>query len=137
SFARRLPCVALRLHVVVRVALRLHTTACYTAAIQHHGSAGDRSGLSPVQRSPSDRYARNVSPERALVPGRRPAPTLPSRPPLDIYRSAPLRSVENYRIADDEVLAVNSARTQKDALRGSLDLLILKTLSLGPMHGWG
>jgi PadR family transcriptional regulator PadR len=32
---------------------------------------------------------------------------------------------------------VNSARTQKDALRGSLDLLILKTLSLGPMHGWG
>ena len=32
---------------------------------------------------------------------------------------------------------MNSARTQKDALRGSLDLLILKTLSLGPMHGWG
>ena len=24
-----------------------------------------------------------------------------------------------------------------DALRGSLDLLILKTLSLEPMHGWG
>jgi PadR family transcriptional regulator PadR len=24
-----------------------------------------------------------------------------------------------------------------DALRGSLDLLILKTLSLAPMHGWG
>jgi len=32
---------------------------------------------------------------------------------------------------------VNASRTQKDALRGSLDLLILKTLSLGPMHGWG
>ena len=24
-----------------------------------------------------------------------------------------------------------------DDLRGSLDLVILKTLSLGPMHGWG
>ena len=24
-----------------------------------------------------------------------------------------------------------------DALRGSLDLLILKALSLGPIHGWG
>ena len=28
-------------------------------------------------------------------------------------------------------------RTQTDALRGSLDLLVLKTLSLQPMHGWG
>jgi transcriptional regulator len=28
-------------------------------------------------------------------------------------------------------------RIQTDALRGSLDLLILKTLSLEPMHGWG
>ena len=28
-------------------------------------------------------------------------------------------------------------RTQTDALRGSLDLLVLKTLSLEPMHGWG
>ena len=28
-------------------------------------------------------------------------------------------------------------RQQTDALRGSLDLLILKTLSLVPMHGWG
>ena len=28
-------------------------------------------------------------------------------------------------------------RPQNDALRGSLDLLILKTLSLVPMHGWG
>ncbi len=30
-----------------------------------------------------------------------------------------------------------SLRAQTDALRGSIDLLILKTLSLGPMHGWG
>ena len=28
-------------------------------------------------------------------------------------------------------------RPQSDALRGSLDLLVLKTLSLEPMHGWG
>ena len=28
-------------------------------------------------------------------------------------------------------------QSQTDALRGSLDLLILKTLSLAPMHGWG
>lgn len=28
-------------------------------------------------------------------------------------------------------------RTPTDALRGSLDLLILKTLSLEPHHGWG
>src|SRR6476620_3704858 len=28
-------------------------------------------------------------------------------------------------------------RAQNDALRGSLDLLVLKTLSLTPMHGWG
>ena len=30
-----------------------------------------------------------------------------------------------------------SPHSQNDALRGSLDLLILKTLSMGPMHGWG
>jgi transcriptional regulator len=28
-------------------------------------------------------------------------------------------------------------RSATDALRGSLDLLVLKTLSLTPMHGWG
>jgi PadR family transcriptional regulator, regulatory protein PadR len=28
-------------------------------------------------------------------------------------------------------------RTQTDALRGSLDLLVLKTLSLEQIHGWG
>lgn len=30
-----------------------------------------------------------------------------------------------------------TSRSQTDALRGSLDLLVLKTLSLEPMHGWG
>ena len=29
------------------------------------------------------------------------------------------------------------SRPQTDALRGSLDLLILKTVSIAPMHGWG
>jgi PadR family transcriptional regulator PadR len=30
-----------------------------------------------------------------------------------------------------------ASRSATDALRGSLDLLVLKTLSLEPMHGWG
>ena len=30
-----------------------------------------------------------------------------------------------------------TSRNQTDALRGSLDLLVLKTLSLAPLHGWG
>ena len=30
-----------------------------------------------------------------------------------------------------------TVRAQTDALRGSLDLLVLKTLSLLPLHGWG
>ena len=30
-----------------------------------------------------------------------------------------------------------TARNSTDALRGSLDLLVLKTLSLHPLHGWG
>jgi transcriptional regulator len=30
-----------------------------------------------------------------------------------------------------------TARAQTEVLRGSLDLLVLKTLSLEPMHGWG
>ncbi|MEM7585597.1 MAG: PadR family transcriptional regulator [Acidobacteriota bacterium] len=29
------------------------------------------------------------------------------------------------------------AKSQKDLLQGTLDLLILKTLRLEPMHGWG
>ena len=30
-----------------------------------------------------------------------------------------------------------ASRPPTDALRGSLDLLVLKTLSVAPMHGWG
>lgn len=29
------------------------------------------------------------------------------------------------------------AETKRDLLQGTLDMLILKTLSLAPMHGWG
>jgi PadR family transcriptional regulator, regulatory protein PadR len=29
------------------------------------------------------------------------------------------------------------ARTRGDMLQGTLDLLVLKVLQLGPMHGWG
>jgi PadR family transcriptional regulator, regulatory protein PadR len=28
-------------------------------------------------------------------------------------------------------------KSKRDLLQGTLDLLILKTLALGPMHGWG
>jgi PadR family transcriptional regulator PadR len=42
-------------------------------------------------------------------------------------------SVDSYRNVGEHV----PPRPQTDALRGSLDLLILKTLSLAPMHGWG
>ncbi|MBI1876509.1 MAG: PadR family transcriptional regulator [Acidobacteria bacterium] len=30
-----------------------------------------------------------------------------------------------------------STKSKLDLLQGTLDLLILKTLALGPMHGWG
>jgi PadR family transcriptional regulator PadR len=32
---------------------------------------------------------------------------------------------------------VTSSKARLDLLQGTLDLLILKTLALGPMHGWG
>ena len=60
--------------------------------------------------------------------------------------SARVTSLDNYRSATNlletareghytEMLV--ATRSQTDALRGSLDLLVLKTLSLEPMHGWG
>jgi PadR family transcriptional regulator PadR len=51
-------------------------------------------------------------------------------PPLDIYRSSCDLPLDSYR-------NLMTLRQQTDALRGSLDLLVLKTLSLAPMHGWG
>src|SRR5918993_3456972 len=54
---------------------------------------------------------------------------------LDSYRSAPhyLSTATGTTPQEPHV----PLRPQTDALRGSLDLLVLKTLSLAPMHGWG
>ena len=54
---------------------------------------------------------------------------------LDIYRS----QTHLLQIAREDPPTVYplAPRPQTDALRGSLDLLVLKTLSLAPMHGWG
>jgi transcriptional regulator len=32
---------------------------------------------------------------------------------------------------------MTTAKTKTDLLQGTLDMLILKTLAMGPMHGWG
>nr|PZN89929.1 MAG: hypothetical protein DIU52_10660 [bacterium] len=56
--------------------------------------------------------------------------------PLDIDRNAGHRFCRHRHWTPDPEPIV-SPRSQTDALRGSIDLLILKTLSLGPMHGWG
>jgi transcriptional regulator len=55
---------------------------------------------------------------------------------LDSYRNARqlLSTARGTIIASGAALPT---RSQTDALRGSLDLLVLKTLSLAPMHGWG
>jgi PadR family transcriptional regulator PadR len=54
--------------------------------------------------------------------------------PLDDYRSVP-HLLSTATGTPQEPLV--PPRPQTDALRGSLDLLVLKTLSLAPMHGWG
>ena len=59
----------------------------------------------------------------------------PFRIPLDSYRSGAHTPLDSYSNPLPE-LGV-APRNQTDALRGSLDLLVLKTLSLEPMHGWG
>lgn len=38
---------------------------------------------------------------------------------------------------DPPTSAPPKATAKSDVLQGTLDLLILKTLALGPMHGWG
>lgn len=54
---------------------------------------------------------------------------------LDSYRStAHLLSTATETLLSTCAVAI---RSPTDALRGSLDLLVLKTLSLAPMHGWG
>ena len=43
-----------------------------------------------------------------------------------------LSNVEVYRLPTDSPMA-----DRAELLQGTLDLLILKTLVLGPLHGWG
>ena len=44
-------------------------------------------------------------------------------------------TLDSYRNSLPELAM--TPRSHTDALRGSLDLLVLKTLSLAPLHGWG
>jgi transcriptional regulator len=54
---------------------------------------------------------------------------------LDAYRNNVHAALDGDRNPRTEPSV--TTRPQSDALRGSLDLLVLKTLSLAPMHGWG
>ncbi len=47
---------------------------------------------------------------------------------LEIYRS-PFTDLNNERLM--------SPTNQSDVLRGTLEMLVLKTLTLSPFHGWG
>src|SRR4030095_2769196 len=51
--------------------------------------------------------------------------------PLDILQEQHLL-LRSCRLARRRLMA-----KQSDLLQGTLDMLILKTLALGPMHGWG
>lgn len=58
--------------------------------------------------------------------------------PVDSYRTIRHVPVDSYRNHCGLLWSPPvSTRATTDALRGSLDLLVLKTLSLEPMHGWG
>lgn len=53
-------------------------------------------------------------------------------------RFAPLTATRAARIVPSTATGTgNEMAPSTDALRGSIDLLVLKTLSLEPMHGWG
>lgn len=57
----------------------------------------------------------------------------PLRPPLDIRE-------ETHDVPPDireETRLARAPTSNEQVLQGTLDLLILKTLSLAPMHGWG
>jgi PadR family transcriptional regulator len=60
------------------------------------------------------------SPASAVTPGTTPldTPPLPAHTSIDIYRES-------------------MSKTNPDVLQGTLDLLILKSLVRGPMHGYG
>src|SRR5438045_91376 len=86
-----------------------------------------KSGNQPVVRRPKMRrcslsYPRSAAPFRWAAIG-------------DI--SLLLRSDRRQRILCRLPTEGTVAHDQSDVLRGTLDLLILKTLTLEPMHGWG
>src|SRR5437660_4853828 len=53
----------------------------------------------------------------------------PSRPPLDTHALAAHTSIDIYR--------ASMSKANPDVLQGTLDLLVLKSLMRGPMHGYG
>jgi PadR family transcriptional regulator, regulatory protein PadR len=61
--------------------------------------------------------------------------TVTAAPPLDSYRRR--AHVSPRQLQKPTYRNSMRSRSPTDALRGSLDLLVLKTLSLEPMHGWG
>src|SRR6185503_8642024 len=57
-----------------------------------------------------------------------------SEPPLDFVNSRPHSPVDigNCHPADRPM-----SESSAEPLRGTIDLLLLRALALGPMHGWG
>jgi PadR family transcriptional regulator PadR len=56
-----------------------------------------------------------------------------------IFLSSPVDNRQGSRYVVDCLQEVSDVArpTKSDLLQGTLDLLILKTLALGPQHGWG
>ncbi len=56
---------------------------------------------------------------------------------LDDEEAAGRRRTGRRRAGDGGQVGCIMSKSKLDLLQGTLDLLILKTLALGPMHGWG
>jgi transcriptional regulator len=69
-------------------------------------------------------------------PGWTPPPS-GRRLPLDFERSRPDTLLDSKRKGPVPLRSRPPHPPEPDALRGSIDALILKALSLQPMHGWG
>src|SRR5205085_10187631 len=59
--------------------------------------------------------------------------------PLDFRQEPSHSSVGNQQKSPEDAMSPASPppSPSSDVLRGTLDLLVLKTLTLEPMHGWG
>src|ERR1700733_10306106 len=55
--------------------------------------------------------------------------------PIDKAHEKAQSSIDSYR--RDSYRRTWMVRTKNDNLQGALDLLVLKALEEGPMHGWG